>query len=95
MCSAQEAKVIKRREQEAKDEVIQKYYTQQRNTDAAATNALKDDFRRQDREVRERKAEVDMLESIYRVCYTHRVSRPGAISSQDPGTELYKTRAEY
>eukprot|EP00892_Ulva_mutabilis_P003509 jgi/Ulvmu1/152/UM001_0156.1 len=66
LARAQEAKVIKRREQEAQDEVIQKYYTQQRNTDAAARNALKDDHRRQDREARERNAEVEMLESIYR-----------------------------
>lgn len=66
-CAAQEARNVKTREKEYNDTLISKYYTDQRNIDAAASSALKDDVRRREREAKERQAEHAVVESMYRV----------------------------
>jgi hypothetical protein len=65
--AAQEARVIRRRDREFQDDLVKKYYTEQRNSDAAARDALKAPVKRREREGKERQAEIDMLESMYRV----------------------------
>jgi hypothetical protein len=57
-----------RREKEWQDALVKKYYTEQRNSDAAAREALKAPVRRREREAKERQAEIHILESMYRVC---------------------------
>lgn len=67
LVAAQEARVIKQREQEYNNDVVTKYYAEQQTIDAAAKNALKDDDRRREREARERQAERDTLDAMFRV----------------------------
>lgn len=44
-----------------------RYYTDQKKFDTIATNALKDDFKRKGRELKERDAEAQMLDTVYQV----------------------------
>jgi hypothetical protein len=64
--AAQENREAKRREKEYGDILIHKYYAEQRHMDSAAASSLKDDGRRREREARERQAEHDMVERMYR-----------------------------
>jgi hypothetical protein len=66
-CAAQESRVQLRREKEWQDDLIKKYYAEQRSSDAAAREALKAPVKRREREAKERQAEIDMLETMYRV----------------------------
>lgn len=65
--AAQESRVCQRREREFQDDLVKKYYAEQRNADSAARDALKAPVKRREREAKERQAEIDMLESMYRV----------------------------
>jgi hypothetical protein len=65
--AAQELREVKRRDKEYNDNLINKYYIDQRNIDAAASVASKDDVRRRERETKERQAEHDMVQNIFRV----------------------------
>jgi len=44
-----------------------RYYAQQRATDAITASMVKDEFKRQNREARERQAELQLLEELYSV----------------------------
>jgi len=65
--AAQESREHKRREDDFHTQEVLRYYGEQRNLDAASNNALKDDLRRREREARERAAEQNILDSVYRV----------------------------
>jgi hypothetical protein len=55
---------------------VKKYYTEQRNSDASARDVLKAPVRRREREAKERQAEIDMMESMYRVGSAQLSSKP-------------------
>lgn len=65
--AAQETRELRRRDKEWSDGLISKYYSEQRSIDAAAASASKDDLRRREREGKERQAEHDLVQNIYRV----------------------------
>jgi hypothetical protein len=46
-----------------------RYYAEARTLDTVSANMLKDDVRRKDREVRERKSEMALMESMYKVLH--------------------------
>jgi hypothetical protein len=66
-CAAQDKRESKRREKEYNDNIISKYYAEQHHIDAAAHRAAKDDLHRREREANERKAEHNLMQSIYQV----------------------------
>ncbi len=51
-----------------------RYFNDQKTHDAVAANQLKDDFKRKGREFKERAAEAEMLESLYQVGITVRLT---------------------
>lgn len=55
-----------RRQNEFAREEITRYYGNQRHIDAVSDNMQKDDFRRKEREARERAQEANMLDGLYR-----------------------------
>eukprot|EP00878_Enallax_costatus_P024325 GHUV01025957.1.p2 GENE.GHUV01025957.1~~GHUV01025957.1.p2 ORF type:complete len:121 (+),score=41.51 GHUV01025957.1:635-997(+) len=66
LARAHEQREAVRREQEFQRSQIQRYYADQRATDAASANMVKDEFKRHGREARERQAEQQMLEDMYK-----------------------------
>ncbi|WIA31853.1 hypothetical protein OEZ86_002718 [Tetradesmus obliquus] len=65
LARAHERKEAVRQQQEFERAQIQKYYAQQRTTDAISGNMAKDEFKRHGREARERQAEQQLLEEMY------------------------------
>eukprot|EP00877_Chromochloris_zofingiensis_P008487 jgi/Chrzof1/3892/Cz13g12110.t1 len=63
---AHEQREATRRQQDMAREEIQKYYTQQRAVDAASANMMKEDFRGKDRQARQRQAEDELLNNMYK-----------------------------
>lgn len=62
-----ETREAKRRIEDAARGEMQRYYVEQKNIDHASSNLLKDDFKRKDREARERDSEAIMLNGLYQV----------------------------
>uniref|UniRef100_A0A7S0YAH5 Meiosis-specific nuclear structural protein 1 n=1 Tax=Polytomella parva TaxID=51329 RepID=A0A7S0YAH5_9CHLO len=79
------ARAVEQREQarrvkEAARSVIQNYFIDQKQVDAATENLSNDDFKRKAREFKERQAELKMLDSVYE---TERAKKLASIRSDE------------